>query len=109
MRKLILLFIKVYQKIFTLFGYGSCRYYPTCSQYSKMQFEKNSLYKAFYLTIVRILKCNQLFDGGFDHPVISVKNIDKKINSKLTSKDIKYWLIPKGKDKYYLIKNFNRK
>ena len=29
------------------------------------------VFKAIFYTIVRILKCKQLFDGGFDYPVIN--------------------------------------
>jgi hypothetical protein len=69
------------------------------------QFETNSLFKAFYLTIVRILKCNQLFAGGIDYPIVKKKlrNIQyKKIN-------IKYWYLPMGNDKYLIVKNWNYK
>jgi putative membrane protein insertion efficiency factor len=106
MRKIALLLLKIYQKFFTLIGFGSCRYYPTCSEYARIHFEKNSLIKALFLSFIRILRCNQLFEGGFDYPVVTIKNIDAKLNSKLTSKDIKYWLIPKGRDSYYLVKKF---
>jgi putative membrane protein insertion efficiency factor len=106
MRKLILYLLKIYQKFFTLIGYGSCRYYPTCSEYTKIQFEKNSLIKALFLSIIRILRCNQLFEGGFDYPVIKIKDIEMSLDTKLTSSDIKYWLIPKDRDSYYLVKKF---
>jgi putative membrane protein insertion efficiency factor len=109
MRKIALFLIKIYQKFFTLIGYGSCRYYPTCSEYTKIQFEKNSLIKALILSSLRILRCNQLFEGGFDYPVVTIKDVDRKVNSKLDPKHIKYWLIPKDEDRYYLIKKFNRK
>ena len=62
-RKFLLGLLNVYQKFFTLIGYGSCRYYPSCSEYAKWQFEKNSIWKAFFFTFVRILRCNQLFKG----------------------------------------------
>ena len=104
-RKILLSFLNIYQKFFTLIGYGSCRYYPTCSEYAKWQFEKNPLHVAFFQTLLRILRCNQLFPGGIDYPLI------KKLNCKI-KKDkmspIKYWYVPKGKNQYYLIKNFSK-
>jgi putative membrane protein insertion efficiency factor len=102
---IILRFLAFYQRFLTLLSFGSCRYYPTCSQYSIQQFETNSLFKAIYFTIIRILKCNQLFVGGIDYPSIKVnlQNIQyKKIN-------VKYWYVPKGSNQYLIIKNWNFK
>ena len=74
--------IRFYQKYLTVLSYGSCRYYPTCSQYALWQLDNNGFFKAIFYTIVRILKCNQLFDGGFDYPVINrlKKNQNIKYN-----------------------------
>ncbi|MBD3807539.1 MAG: membrane protein insertion efficiency factor YidD, partial [Epsilonproteobacteria bacterium] len=69
-RKLLLKLLWLYQKFFTLLGYGSCRYYPTCSEYARINFENNSLLSAFYNSFIRILRCNQLFDGGIDYPTL---------------------------------------
>ncbi len=102
MRKILLGILNFYQKFLTLFSFGSCRYYPTCSEYSKWQFKHNSIIKAFYYTIVRILKCNQLFDGGFDYPVI-----ERKFTNILYKKiDVKYWFVPKvqQKNNYLILK-----
>ncbi len=100
MRKILLLFLKLYQKFFTLLSFGSCRYYPTCSEYAKWRLEKDNLFVAFIATLLRVLRCNQLFAGGIDYPVI-YKNIKKADFKKC---DIRYWLVPKGKNFYYLIK-----
>ncbi len=101
-RQTFLRLLKLYQKVFTLFSYGSCRYYPTCSEYAKWRVEKESLPVALFWSAIRILRCNQLFSGGIDYPVISKKLDDvqfKKI-------EIDYWLVPKGRGTFFLIKNF---
>lgn len=105
MKRFAAFLIEFYQKFLSVFSYGSCRYYPTCSHYSKIQFEKNTFFKAIYFTITRLLKCNQLFDGGFDYPVIKFK--PKNIAFKKI--DIIYWYVPvkEKKDHYYIIKNRN--
>ena len=97
--------LTLYQKFFTLIGYGSCRYYPSCSQYAREQFTFNPLHIAFYKSAIRILKCNQLFDGGIDYPLLY--NPKLKPNCKNMGK-IKYWIVPKGKNSYYLIKQFTK-
>ena len=100
-KKALLLFLKIYQKFFTLIGYGSCRFYPTCSEYAKWQVENNNIFKALFFTTLRILRCNQLFDGGIDYPIVK-KNLTFK-NKKIV---IKYWFVPRDKNRYYIIKNF---
>ena len=68
MNKLFLYLIDFYQKYISILSHGSCRYHPTCSEYSKTQFIYNNFFSAFYFSIVRILSCNKLFRGGFDYP-----------------------------------------
>ena len=61
---------------------------------------------AFYSTFFRILRCNQLFEGGFDYP--STKKLCKN-PSDVKYSSIKYWFIPNAQHKYYIVKNFNYK
>ncbi len=84
---------------------ASCRYYPTCSEYAKWQFEFNRIDKALFQTTTRILRCNQLFAGGIDYPLIKYTP-PKKIEP-LEVSQIKYWIVPCRKKLFYIIKNFN--
>ncbi|BBG65658.1 protein YidD [Hydrogenimonas sp.] len=99
-------FLKIYQRFFTLLGYGSCRYYPTCSEYAKWQLETNpNLLKALFFSMVRILRCNQLFDGGIDYPKVSSVP-SKKINFCDHGCSVKYWYVPdEHKKRWNVIKN----
>jgi len=104
MNKLVLAIIKFYQKYLTLFSFGSCRYYPTCSSYAKMQFEHNNFFKAFLFSILRILRCNPLFDGGFDY--VKIKCPPKsKINLKFKKIKVKYWFVPVGEEKCFILQH----
>lgn len=111
MKKAVLVFLNIYQKFFTLIGYGSCRYYPTCSEYAKWQFEKNTFLKALYYSTKRILTCNQLFAGGIDYPIVK-KSLNR--NRVCTHKQdkklffVKFYLVPKEGQNYYLIKSFKK-
>ena len=121
MKKLFTIPIKSYQFISKMLP-KSCRYYPTCSEYAMWQFEVNSPPKALIASSLRILRCNQLFSGGIDYPLIKYKKpklIDlvnhklqktnlllplnkKEFNSK--SFLVKYWIVPKlSKDGYFFI------
>ncbi|MCL1827566.1 MAG: membrane protein insertion efficiency factor YidD [Candidatus Cloacimonetes bacterium] len=58
--------INFYQKCISPYLPPSCRFTPTCSNYSKEAFMKYNFFKALYLTIKRILKCNPFHPGGYD-------------------------------------------
>ena len=62
---IIIKFIKRYKFIISpLFGY-SCRYLPTCSEYSIEALKNFGLLKGSYMSIKRILSCHPIkFLGG---------------------------------------------
>jgi len=106
--------IKAYQYISKMLP-ANCRYYPTCSEYASWQFEFNIPHKAFISASARILRCNQLFEGGIDYPLIEVRHStlsnSLKPNSIYSKIPIKYWLVPKSTkphNKYfYIVKDFD--
>ncbi|XPV54541.1 MAG: membrane protein insertion efficiency factor YidD [Halarcobacter ebronensis] len=102
MNKILKYLIKFYQRYLSVISFGSCRYYPSCSNYAIWQYENNTFFKATYFTISRILKCNQLFEGGFDYPVVKIV---KHNNINFKKIKIKYWLIPVDNNKYLIVKN----
>jgi putative membrane protein insertion efficiency factor len=60
--------IRLYQMTISPALGGRCRFYPSCSEYSRQAFLKYGLFKGFYLTIWRLVKCNPLHPGGVDEP-----------------------------------------
>lgn len=44
----------------------ACRYYPTCSEYTKQAIEKYGLIKGIIIGSWRILRCNPFSKGGID-------------------------------------------
>lgn len=103
---------------------ASCRYYPTCSEYARWLFENSNPLGAAAKSALRIASCNQLFAGGIDYPSFrytpppakelfnSIKRakvatkpfLFKPFHSKLR---IIYWLIPKSKNSFYIVKDFD--
>ncbi len=55
-----------YQKFISPYLPNSCRYFPTCSQYSIEAIDQHGSIKGFILTVLRILRCNPFFKGGHD-------------------------------------------
>lgn len=73
-KKALIFLIKTYQlTISPRFSHGSCRYYPTCSQYALEAIEIHGVIKGSLLAAGRILRCNPFFKGGYD-PVPPKKN-----------------------------------
>ncbi len=66
MRKIFVSLIKVYQKIFSPLFPPSCRYYPTCSEYSTQAITKYGVLKGLIKSTWRILRCNPFSKGGYD-------------------------------------------
>ncbi len=112
MKRVLLRLVAFYQKYLTLLSFGSCRYYPTCSEYARWQFHENTLPKAFFYSLLRILRCNQLFPGGIDYPVVKKRLKSNKICSHNVNANkiiVQFWLVPKENNDFYLIKTFKRK
>lgn len=73
-KKALVFLIKTYQTtISPRFSHGSCRYYPTCSQYALEAIEIHGVFKGSLLAAWRILRCNPFSKGGYD-PVPPKKN-----------------------------------
>ncbi len=62
---LLLIPVKIYQLFISPVIGASCRYTPTCSQYTVEALKKHGPFKGLYLSIKRILSCNPW--GGHGH------------------------------------------
>ena len=65
--------VRLYQLIISPWMPKSCRYHPTCSQYSIEAFQKHGAIKGLWLTIKRVGSCHPWSKGGYD-PVPEPKN-----------------------------------
>lgn len=75
MRRWLLKLITFYQRLplfksplfsFLYLGEGSCRFSPTCSNYTYEALVKYGVLKGLWLGLGRILRCHPLSSGGFD-------------------------------------------
>ena len=69
MKKIMIELIKLYKKFISpIFQYRGvhCKYYPTCSEYTKQAIEKYGPVKGSFIGLKRIIKCNPFSKGGYD-------------------------------------------
>jgi len=66
MRRLLMGFIRFYQKFISPFKPPTCRFYPTCSQYAMEAVGKHGVWRGCWLTLRRLLKCHPFHPGGYD-------------------------------------------
>ena len=69
MKKIFIFILKIYSrtisKIISSLGYH-CKFYPTCSEYTRQAIEKYGVLKGCILGAWRILRCNPFSKGGYD-------------------------------------------
>lgn len=74
MRQLLIFLITLYQRTLSpdhgwfrhRHPHGFCRYYPSCSEYSKQAITRFGLLKGIWLSIIRVARCNPFAKGGID-------------------------------------------
>ena len=58
--------IKMYQFLVSPMLGHSCRYFPTCSEYTIDALKTYGFFKGGYLSLKRILSCHPFKEGGID-------------------------------------------
>ena len=66
LRKIFVIPILLYQYLISPLIPISCRFNPTCSQYSKEAIIKHGIFKGVILSIKRIIRCHPWGGSGYD-------------------------------------------
>lgn len=66
MKHIFIALVSFYRKVISPLKPPTCRFYPTCSEYSLQCYHQFGAIKGTYLTIVRISKCHPFHPGGID-------------------------------------------
>lgn len=64
--KLLMGMIRVYQLTFSRMTPPSCRFYPSCSEYTLQAIAKYGALKGAWLGVKRIARCHPFHPGGYD-------------------------------------------
>lgn len=66
MKRLFIFLIDAYRLTLSPFFGQQCRFYPTCSQYTREAIERHGACKGSWLGVKRIARCNPWCEGGVD-------------------------------------------
>jgi len=66
LKRALLSVVYVYQKFVSPVTPKTCRFYPTCSEYTRQAIEKYGPLKGGLLGLKRIARCHPFNPGGYD-------------------------------------------
>lgn len=66
MKALLLALLRAYRYLLSPWIGGGCRYWPTCSEYSREAIELHGAARGSYMTIARLARCHPYGAGGVD-------------------------------------------
>ena len=66
MKRFLILLIRGYSYLISPLLGNNCRYYPTCSAYTREAIEKHGALRGLWLGIKRISRCHPFHEGGVD-------------------------------------------
>ena len=66
MTRLLLHLIRAYQLVLSPVFAGSCRYYPSCSQYTYEAVTRYGWLRGSWMGMKRIARCHPFAKGGYD-------------------------------------------
>jgi len=66
MARLLIAFVRAYQRLLSPLLGRRCRFFPTCSDYCIEALRRHGVLKGLGLAGLRVLKCQPFHPGGFD-------------------------------------------
>lgn len=66
MKALLIAIVKLYKYLISPILPGSCRFVPSCSEYSIEALKKYGALRGTYMSVKRVARCHPLHPGGFD-------------------------------------------
>lgn len=73
MKHILAFIIKMYRKLISPLFPPSCRFYPTCSEYSEEAILRFGVIRGGWMAVKRVSKCHPFHPGGYDPVPTSLK------------------------------------
>ncbi len=67
MQTVLVLVIRLYQRLVSPLIGPRCRFYPSCSQYAAEAIQKHGAIRGIALALARLMRCHPWHPGGVDH------------------------------------------
>lgn len=81
LQKSLIFLLQVYRYLISPLLGQSCRFYPSCSNYTLIAIRRFGPCKGSYMAVVRLLRCHPWHAGGLDPvPPISVSKLPTKMS-----------------------------
>jgi putative membrane protein insertion efficiency factor len=58
--------VRLYQHTLSRLLPASCRFYPSCSEYTRQAIERYGLARGSWLAVCRLARCHPFNPGGYD-------------------------------------------
>lgn len=69
-RDLLLAPLRGYKRFISPWLPPACRFHPSCSEYAMGAIEHYGAWVGVRMAVLRLLRCNPFFAGGYDPPVL---------------------------------------
>jgi len=66
MKAVFIKLIRLYQRYISVYMSPSCRFLPTCSEYTIDALSEHGVVKGSFLSLKRLCSCHPFHKGGFD-------------------------------------------
>lgn len=66
MKTLLIALLRAYQYLLSPWIGGSCRFWPTCSEYAREAIAAHGAARGSYMTVARLARCHPYGRGGVD-------------------------------------------
>lgn len=74
MRNTLILLVRCYRVCVSPMLGSNCRFYPSCSDYTREAIELHGTARGMYLGIRRLLRCHPFHEGGYDPVPKTISN-----------------------------------
>jgi putative membrane protein insertion efficiency factor len=64
--RLLVLLVRIYQRVISPLIPPACRFYPSCSAYAVTALERHGALHGTFLTVKRLCRCHPFHPGGID-------------------------------------------